>query len=249
MAGRTIAIGDVHGDLEGLERLLSRLPVLLPEDTLLFVGDYVDRGPHPAAVVRRVRALPSETAARLVFLRGNHEDAWLKACREGAPEFVLPRGNGCYSTYRSFTGGPVPDPGENPTADELRAMATGTFLPADVVAWMEGLPLFHEDEHAIYVHAGLPHDGRRWLHPSEVKDPRPLLWQRSRAFYEGYSGKRVVFGHTPVRKLPQEQSVHTPGDPLDVYVTASLVGVDTGAGMGGFLSAIELPGMRVLDAR
>ncbi len=249
MAGRTIAIGDVHGDLEGLERLLSRLPVLLPEDTLLFVGDYVDRGPHPADVVRRVRALPSETAARVVFLRGNHEDAWLKACREGAPEFVLPRGNGCYATYRSFTGGPVPDPGENPTAEELRAMATGTFFPADVVAWMEGLPLFHEDEHAIYVHAGLPHDGRRWLHPSEVSDPRPLLWQRSRSFYEGYTGKRIVFGHTPVRKLPQDQSVHTPGDPLDVYVTASLVGIDTGAGMGGFLSAIELPGLRVLDAR
>ena len=52
-----------------------------------------------------------------------------------------------------------------------------------------------------------------------------------------------------MRKLPQDQSVHTPGDPLDVYVTASLAGIDTGAGMGGFLSAIELPGMRVLDAR
>ena len=104
MAGRTIAIGDVHGDLEGLERLLSRLPVLLPEDTLLFVGDYVDRGPHPADVVRRVRALPSETAARVVFLRGNHEDAWLKACREGAPEFVLPRGNGLSVKAE---GGPV----------------------------------------------------------------------------------------------------------------------------------------------
>ena len=249
MAGRTIAIGDVHGDLEGLERLLARLPVLLPEDTLLFVGDYVDRGPNPAGVVRRVRSLPSETAARVVFLRGNHEDAWLKACREGAPEFVLPRGNGCYSTYRSFTGGPVPSPGENPTADELRAMAMGAFFPADVVTWMEGLPFFHEDEHAIYVHAGLPHDGRRWLHPSEVADPRPLLWQRSRSFYESYKGKRVVFGHTPVRKLPQDQSLHTPGDPLDVYLTASLAGIDTGAGMGGFLSAIELPEMRVLDAR
>ena len=128
-------------------------------------------------------------------------------------------------------------------------MATGAFLPADVVAWMESLPLFHEDEHAIYVHAGLPSDGERWLHPSEVKDPRPLLWQRSRAFYEGYSGKRVVFGHTPVRKLPQEQSSHTPADPLDVYFTPSLVGLDTGAGMGGFLSAVELPSLTVFDSR
>lgn len=249
MAGRTIAIGDVHGDIEGLERLLSRLPVLLPEDTLLFVGDYVDRGPHPADVVRRVRALPAETAAKVVLLRGNHEDAWLKACRDGAPEFVLPRGNGCYTTYRSYTGGAPPAREEDPTADELRSMATGAFLPPDVVEWMKSLPLWHEDEHAIYVHAGLPFEGGRWLHPSEVKDPRPLLWQRSRSFYQEYAGKRVVFGHTPVKRLPQEQSVHTPGDALDVYLTSSLVGLDTGAGMGGFLSAIELPEGRVLEAR
>ena len=48
----------MHGDLKGLETLLSRLPVLGAGDTLLFVGDYVDRGPDPAGVVRRVRALP-----------------------------------------------------------------------------------------------------------------------------------------------------------------------------------------------
>jgi len=143
---------------------------------------------------RRVRALPGETAARVVLLRGNHEDAWLKACREGAPEFVLPRGNGCYTTYRSFTGGLPPEREEDPTAEEMRSMATGAFFPADVVEWMKTLAYFHEDEHAIYVHAGLPLEGERWLHPSEVKDPRPPLWQRSRTFYQSYAGKRVVFG-------------------------------------------------------
>ena len=247
--GRTIAIGDIHGDLRALEVLLSRLPELGEADTLLFLGDYVDRGPDPAGVVRRVRALPAETRARTVFLRGNHEDAWLKACREGAPEFVIPRGNGCYTTYRSFTGGPPPGKDADPTAEEMRAMATGAFFPADVVEWMKGLVLYHEDEHAIYVHAGLPQEGDRWLHPSEVKDTKPLLWQRSRTFYQSYAGKRVVFGHTPVKRLPQEQSSHTPADALDVYLTDSLAGVDTGAGMGGFLSAIELPGGRVIDSR
>ncbi|MCL4807317.1 MAG: serine/threonine protein phosphatase [Thermoanaerobaculia bacterium] len=249
MAGRTIAIGDVHGDLEALERLLARLPSLDASDTLLFVGDYVDRGPDPAGVVRRVRALPSKTPARLVLLLGNHEDAWLRARREGAPEFVIPRVNGCYTTYRSFTGGAPPTREEDPTAYELRSMATGAFLPEDVVEWMRGLSLFHEDDHAIYVHAGLPFEEGRWLHPSEVKNTRPLLWQRSRAFYESYRGKRVVFGHTPVKRLPQEQSFHTPEDGLDVYVTESIVGLDTGAGMGGFLSAIELPAGRVFDSR
>ncbi len=249
MAGRTIAIGDVHGDLENLERLLARLPALEAADTLLFVGDYVDRGPDPAGVVRRVRTLPSETPAKVVFLRGNHEDAWLKACREGAPEFVIPRGNGCYMTYRSYTGGPPPGRDEDPAAEEMRAMAMGSFFPPDVVEWMKGLPLFHEDEHAIYVHAGLPKEGDRWLHPSEVKVTKPLLWQRSRTFYQEYMGKRVVFGHTPVKRLPQEQSSFTPSDELDVYLTGSLAGLDTGAGMGGFLSAIELPSLRVIDSR
>lgn len=248
-AGRTIAIGDVHGDLKALEALLPRLPVLGAGETLLFVGDYVDRGPDPAGVVRRVRSLQKETAARLVLLRGNHEDAWLKACREGAPEFVLPRGNGCYMTYRSFTGGLPPSREEDPTAEEMRAMAMGTFFPPDVVEWMKTLPYFHEDEHAIYVHAGLPFEEDRWVHPSEVKDTRPLLWQRNRTFYQSYAGKRVVFGHTPVKRLPQENSTHTPGDPLDVYLTDGLAGIDTGAGMGGFLSAIELPGCRVYDSR
>jgi serine/threonine protein phosphatase 1 len=196
-----------------------------------------------------VRALPSETPARLVLLLGNHEDAWLRARREGAPEFVIPRVNGCYTTYRSFTGGPPPTPAEDPTAYELRSMATGAFLPEDVVEWMRGLSLFHEDDHAIYVHAGLPFEEGRWLHPSEVTNTRPLLWQRSRAFYEGYRGKRVVFGHTPVKRLPQGESTHTPEDGLDVYVTESLAGLDTGAGMGGFLSAIELPAGRVFDSR
>ena len=249
MAGRTIAIGDVHGDLAALERLLARLPALEAADTLVFLGDYVDRGPDPAGVVQRVRTIRSGTPATVVLLRGNHEDAWLKAYREGAPEFVIPRVNGCYMTYRSYTGGPPPGREEDPTAEELRSMATAAFLPPDVVQWMRGLRLFHEDEHAIYVHAGLPQEGDRWLHPSQVKDKRPLLWQRSRTFYQDYTGKRVVFGHTPVKRLPQEQSSFTPADELDVYLTASLVGLDTGAGMGGFLSAIHFPSCRIFDSR
>jgi serine/threonine protein phosphatase 1 len=45
---RTIAIGDIHGEIEHLDRLLGRLPQLGAEDTLVFLGDYVDRGPKSA---------------------------------------------------------------------------------------------------------------------------------------------------------------------------------------------------------
>ena len=249
MTARTFAIGDVHGELGQLETLLSRLPPLRPEDTLVFIGDYVDRGPDSAGVVARVRGLAQAGPARVVALRGSHEDAWLRVRRDGFLQFLLPVGNGCLATYRSFTGGPRNAPDEWASREELEAMMTAAFLPPDVLAWMESLPVYWEDEHALYVHAGLPRQGGRWLHPSEASDPHPLLWERSEAFFRDYRGKRVVFGHTSTEHLPQEVSGYTPGDAKDVFVGECLVGIDTGCGRGGFLSAVELPGLKVYESR
>ena len=67
--GRTFAIGDVHGDLASLELLLSRLPKLTKDDTVVFLGDYVDRGRNSAGVVRHVRAM-YDNPAKVVALRG-----------------------------------------------------------------------------------------------------------------------------------------------------------------------------------
>ena len=249
MSGRTFAVGDVHGELGHLERLLSRLPALDRGDTLVFLGDYVDRGPDSAGGVALVRGLPARTPAKVVALRGSHEDAWLKVRREGWPEFVVPLSNGCLATLRSFTGGPVPDPEETPTREEYTALFSGSFFPDDVIAWMQSLPLYHEDDHAMYVHAGLPRVGDRWARPSELTDPGPLMWQRTPEFFGEYEGKRVVFGHTVTMALPQETSVYTPGDAADLFFRGSLVGIDTRCGHGGFLTAIGLPGLEVYESR
>ncbi len=247
---RTIAVGDIHGELSHLTRLCERLPALTADDTLVFLGDYIDRGPQSAPVVEFVRqVLPQQTPAKIVTLRGSHEDAWLKVAREGWLEFLLPVRNGCLATLRSFTGGPPPPPDEFGTREEFDAMMRAGFFPADVLEWMRALPLFYEDEHAIYVHAGLPEQDGRWLHPSEVQETRPLLWQRSEAFFKTYSGKRVVFGHTSTEYLPQEFSCYTPGDARDVFVSDYLAGIDTGCGREGFLSAIELPSLTIYESR
>jgi serine/threonine protein phosphatase 1 len=250
MSARTIAIGDIHGELAHLTRLCERLPALTAEDTLVFLGDFVDRGAQSAPVVDFVRrVLPGRTPARIVALRGSHEDAWLKVAREGWLEFLLPVGNGCLATLRSFTGGPPPAPNEFGTREEFDAMQRAAFFPPDVVEWMRALPIFHEDAHALYVHAGLPQENGRWLHPAEVTDPRPLLWQRSEAFFTGYRGKRVVFGHTSTEYMPQGLSCYTPGDARDVFVSDFLTGIDTGCGRGGFLSAVELPSLTIYESR
>jgi len=247
--GRTFAIGDIHGDLAALQTLFDRLPRLEADDTVVFLGDYIDRGPDSAGVVAYVRELAARGPARVITLRGNHEDAWLQVVERGWPEFVFPRNNGALECFRSFTGRPLPDEDELATPEEMAAMLSGAFLPDDVVAWMRELPFFYEDEHAIYVHAGIKRTEGAFPHPRDVDPQRALLWLRDRDFFANYRGKLVIVGHTTTRTLPNELSTHTPEDPADLWAGPACIGLDTACGKGGFLSAFELPARLVYESR
>jgi serine/threonine protein phosphatase 1 len=248
--GRTIAIGDIHGEIEHLDRLLGRLPRLQRGDTLVFLGDYVDRGPDSARVVARVREIQQTSDAKVVALRGNHEDAWIQVAEKGWPEFIIPRGNGCLEALRSFTGQPPPGEEEAPSTDELKAMLAASFLPPDVVGWMRELPYFYEDEHAIYVHAGLVHKDKKFEHPSTTEPRRALLWTRDKRFFAEYRGKLVVVGHTATKLLPPELSSFTPEDPTDLWAGPAVIAIDTACGKpGGFLTAVELPAKLCYESR
>jgi serine/threonine protein phosphatase 1 len=127
--------------------------------------------------------------------------------------------------------------------------SSGDFFPAEVVAWFRALPYWYEDQHAIYVHAGLPRGPEGFIHPSAVPDPIVLLWLRDDHFFRNYRGKLVVFGHTRTEYLPPELSGYTPEDPTDLWAGENVVGIDTGCGNGGFLTALELPAMNVYESR
>ena len=249
MAGRTFVVGDIHGDLDALRALVAKMPSLEKGDTLVFLGDYIDRGPHSAQVIEVVRGIQQNAGFEVVCLRGNHEDAWLRVLERRWDEFVFPPGNGCLATMRSYTGGEVPEDGGFPREDELEAMFSGSFFPADVVDWMKSLAWFHEDEHGIYVHAGLVEKSGSFLHPSEAEPKNATLWTRNQAFFRDYRGKRVIVGHTVTETLPPELSHHTPEDPADMWAGECVVAIDTGAGKGGFLTAIELPALKVWESR
>ena len=73
----TYAIGDIHGNLGPLEDLLSQMtPELRPEDTLVFLGDYIDRGQDARGCVERIIQLRSEAKFSVITLLGNHEQ-WM----------------------------------------------------------------------------------------------------------------------------------------------------------------------------
>ena len=252
MIARSIVIGDIHGDLGALDRLLARLPRLTAGDSLIFLGDYLDRGPDARGVIERVRELQRTSPARVVALRGNHEDKWIESYQSPDLGFLVPRANGCANTYRSFAGEPPLDEEDALTPSEIgRMVQVSTWMPRDVIDWMESLPLWHEDEHALYVHAGVEGKRGRWKHPSQSA-PESLLWTRRVEFYTGYRGKQLVFGHTAADELPRDHLgpyASYLGGSLEVWMRGDLIGLDTACGKGGFLSAIELPSRRSYHSR
>ena len=244
---RTFAIGDIHGEASHLARLLSRLPELTAEDTIVFLGDYLDRGPQSREVVELVRALPAQTAAKVVPLMGNHEEAWLRCLKHPEPGFLLRPENGCFQALHSLT-----DAETLPEMEQAAMLLAPTkWFPPSVIEWMESLQLYYEDEHAIYVHAGLDGEGEVWQHPKEGRK-RNLLWCREPDFYRGYKGKRLCFGHTITKELPLDHLswfAKILDDPTDVWFRGDLIGLDTACGKGGYLSAIELPSCKIYTSR
>ena len=250
MHNRTFVFGDLHGEIEHLKRVMKLLPAgFTKEDTLVFLGDYLDRGPDSKSVIEFLMELPKQTEAKVVCLRGNHEDAWLKVVEEGWDEFVLTPSHGCLSTLRSFTDGAPVAKGETASNEEMEALVLGEFLPKRVVEWIKTLLFWYENEHGIFIHAGLPKENKRFLHPSEVQPPAKLAWLQSKDFVLHYRGKHVFFGHTPTEFLPQEFSLFTPDDDEDLFVTEDTFGLDTGCGNDGFLTVVELPGVKVYESR
>ena len=194
MAGRTFAIGDIHGDLDSLRAVIGKLPLVDKDDTVVFMGDYLDRGPHSKEVIGVVMGLDKDVGCNVVCLRGNHEDAWLRVRERRWDEFVFPPQNGCFATYRSFIGGPPPTKTEMPTMEDMEPMFTGSFFPPDVVTWMQSLLTWYEDEHAIYVHAGLVEKDGVFQHPKDTEPKIALLWTRTEKFFREYRGKTGAEG-------------------------------------------------------
>jgi len=168
---RLIAVGDVHGRFDLLRRLLEeeiRFDGL--RDRLVFMGDYIDRGPASRAVVFHLLQLRDAWRDRLVFLKGNHE-AMARAALADADERAMALWllNGGEATVASFGG-----------LDAARRV---------LVPFIEGLSLYHETETHLFVHAGLLPDEPPERTPEEV-----LLW--SRDLRPHASGKTVVVGHS-----------------------------------------------------
>lgn len=169
---RTLAIGDIHGSDTALETMLAQLQPAA-DDTVIVVGDVVDRGPDTRRCIDLLLEL--QTSCKLVFLQGNHEEMMLSALagNEWATAWPVYGGR---ETLDSYGGSP------------------GSIPESHLEFIRNGLDYFQTDN-AIFVHANLqPGVGLEWQLPGWLR------WNHLSGHEKPHpSGKTVVCGHTRLR--------------------------------------------------
>ena len=218
---RVYAIGDIHGRLDLLDRLLG----MIDEDDasrgparseLIFLGDLVDRGPDSVGVIERVMALSA--TGRVRYLMGNHEEVFLRAVggdlralrflvRIGGRETLLSYGVS-EEEYRALD------------FDELMVLLQAKVPPSHV-AFLSAFENMIEVGDYLFVHAGL-----RPGVAVEDQKTSDLCWIRDDFLSHRDSfGKMVVHGHSITEEIDERPN---------------RIGIDTGAFASGRLTAIGL---------
>jgi serine/threonine protein phosphatase 1 len=215
---RIIAIGDIHGCSAALAALIRAIDPT-PPDTLVFLGDYIDRGPDSRGVLEQVIAL--EQRCIVVPLLGNHEEMLLAAL-EGQSElryWLKFGGTEALASY-GHKGGP-----------DLRPSDLRTLLPAEHLQFIKRCRDFFETDRHIFVHAYYKPD--RPLHEQGWSG---LRWASLPPVPARHcSGRVAVVGHTPQKS----------GEVLDLdYLKC----IDTFCHGGGWLTALEVGTEKVWQA-
>lgn len=213
------AVGDIHGRLDLLDALLDRIWSDAPQahNTLVFVGDYIDRGPASKGVVERLIAL-ERPGWEIIKLRGNHEHFLLQYL--GNPEvFQAWRAFGGAETLLSYGVRPPMFSGEQARAHaEFKAQ-----LPQSHLTFFNALPCAHAIGDYFFVHAGV-----RPGIALERQSPDDMMWIREEFLSSpDRLEKVIVHGHTPS---------HGP------ILKHNRIGVDTGAYATGSLTTVKLMG-------
>jgi serine/threonine protein phosphatase 1 len=169
---RTITISDIHGHSQALNGIIAAIDPK-PEDTLIFLGDYVDRGPDSKGVIEHLIDLKKRF--NVVALMGNHEQMMLGA-KGGRSDLRFWTNLGGRETLESYGN-----------AGDLR------LVPWEHLQFLKGLPLFYKTETHFFIHAN--YDPNR---PLDRQDSAIALWKHLNELPPPHiSGKIAVVGHTP----------------------------------------------------
>jgi serine/threonine protein phosphatase 1 len=217
MSERYVAIGDIHGDALRLKGLLAKLD--LGARHLIFLGDYVDRGPESRDVLDLLCGVASSLGDRVVFLAGNHELALLRYLADhDLPRFAS---YGGIATIRSYGV-------RSPVGDVAAAFRAA--IPTQHINFLESLKASLEVDGVLLSHTGMD--------PS-IPDDRSMTAMADTSHPEIFRSsihQPIICGHYVQRS----------GIPL---IQKQVICIDTGCGtIGGPLTALTLPERTIIQA-
>lgn len=222
---RLIAIGDIHGELDQLNRLLYTVAPT-DNDRLVFLGDYIDRGKNSKGVIDRLIRF-REDFPDSVFIRGNHDQMLLDALVEDG----VITGHRLRDQSTAYRAGASESDIEiflfNGGKETLRSYQTAHLIdvPREHIAFLQSTCLWWRFEHFVFVHAGIEQGI-----PLEMQDPFVLMWERMSP--PGQDGEIHVVGHHPT----------TDGEP---YFEPGRYYLDTGAVYDRTLTACDVLSQQV----
>lgn len=178
MSARTIAIGDIHGCSIALAALIEAIDPQ-PDDTVIPLGDFVDRGIDSKGVLNQLIGLADR--CRLIPILGNHDEMMLHA-RDGRSDFQFWLNCGAAAALNSYG-------------------ATGQLelIPRDHFRFLESCVPYHESNTHLFLHANYKPDV-----PVDRLDDHTLRWLSLRDYFPPVphcSGKIAVLGHTPQEEV------------------------------------------------
>lgn len=240
----TIAIGDVHGHLAALEDLLGRLESDLgARDTVVFLGDYIDRGPDSRGCIDAILNFRARARASVVCLLGNHEDWLLRTMADHTRHSWL-LGMEAFVTIASYSPAAARTLREAASAAgpelvlgrrELPYSAFFDAVPRRHMEFLEGLRPHHQTADGIFAHAGVDPRVARL----EDQTKAALIWGAP-GFPADYHGEAtVVHGHWGNPAMGHD------GWPRP-RISGRTISIDTIA--HGILTAVRLPDGRLFQS-
>ena len=220
--GRTLSIGDIHGGLKALKQLLHDKVKVTTEDTIIFLGDYVDGWSDSANVVSYLIELAKDFDC--IFIRGNHDDLTHQYLKSGAmtDRWVIHGGQSSIDGY---------------------AKLSSKEIQQHLLFFSAMQNYYIDDQNRLFVHAGFTN-----LHgPENEYYDTGFYWDRTlwemaisldpniEKTSEFYPKRLQIFeeifiGHTPVTRIGESLPVNK----------ASIWNIDTGAAFKGSISALDI---------
>jgi len=220
---KTFAIADLHGRHDLLLSAIDRIEAGHPNGgTVVFTGDYVDRGPASRQIIETLMAGPTKPGWTWICLRGNHEEIMQAGCL-GVLGWWLPNGGGATLISYGQKVGDAPDP---------------SVVPAAHLAWLAALPVMHNDGKRLFVHAGV--DETIPLAEQSEQKCTWMLYPDGYAF--GHGDLHVVHGHHQHEDGPLLLAGRTNLDTLAWWTGRLVVGVFDDDKPGGPVATIEIKG-------